>query len=148
MFFCYVIVQHPDLHVLTHSFPTPRCSDLPLVQELPESECTYHNGQPEYHIIDNNHLVSTARSIFHKEDIDLLCDVVRVCTLPPHQRILPMFSDTHSFSFLQPNCPPDDLMRLACFRNDMHDASAVHRDVWETFFQVRNYLMQRSFWLK
>jgi hypothetical protein len=48
--------------------------------------------------------------------------------------------------FFQPNCPPDDLMQLACFQNDMHDEAAVHCDNWETFFHVHHYLMQHHFW--
>jgi len=48
--------------------------------------------------------------------------------------------------FFQPSCPPDDLMWLACFWNNMHDEAAVHCDDWETFFHVWYYLMQCCFW--
>jgi hypothetical protein len=29
----------------------------------------------------------------------------------------------------------------------MHDEAAVHHDDWETFFHIRNYLMQCHFWM-
>jgi len=37
-------------------------------------------------------------------------------------------------------------MRLAVYRNELHDEAAVHQDEWETFFHIKRYLLQGWFW--
>lgn len=49
-----------------------------LVQELPEDERVLKDGLPEYRIVDGNHRVTTVREVFGKDDIDWVCDVVKV----------------------------------------------------------------------
>ncbi len=120
-----------------------------LVQVLPEDERVLNDGKPEYRIIDGNHRVVTAREVMGKPDLDWVCDVVKVLLPYPSSLFNAVQCPqpfTNLYMFFQPECPPDDLMRLASFRNEMHDEAAVHRDDWESFFHIRHYLMQRRFW--
>src|SRR3546814_6675088 len=43
MFFCEGACDHRDLHVLTHSFPTLRSSDLPCARDQWGSKCLRAN---------------------------------------------------------------------------------------------------------
>jgi hypothetical protein len=120
-----------------------------LVQELPENERVLNDSLPEYWIIDGNHHVTTACEVFGKDDIDWVCDVVKVL-LPYPSSLFNAAQCTQPYTnlhmFFQPNCPADDLMQLACFQNNMHNEAAVHCNDWETFFHIQHYLMQRHFW--
>jgi hypothetical protein len=49
-----------------------------LVQELPEEEQVLKDSQPEYHIVDGNHHITTVCEVFGKDNIDWVCDVVKV----------------------------------------------------------------------
>ncbi len=54
-----------------------------LVQQLPEDECVLKDGKPKYQIVDGNHHVTTAHEVFSKDDIDWVCDVVKVLLTYP-----------------------------------------------------------------
>ena len=54
-----------------------------LVQELPENERVLNDGLPEYWIVDSNHWVTTVCEVFGKDDIDWVCDVVKVLLPSP-----------------------------------------------------------------
>ena len=49
-----------------------------LIQELPKNERVLNDGLPEYWIVDGNHRVTTVHEVFGKDDIDWVCDVVKV----------------------------------------------------------------------
>ena len=42
-----------------------------------------NNGLPEYQIVDGNHHVTTVCEVFGKDDIDWVCDVVKVLLAHP-----------------------------------------------------------------
>jgi len=48
-----------------------------LIQELPEDEQVLKDGLPEYWTVDGNH-ITTVCEVFGKDDIDWVCDVVKV----------------------------------------------------------------------
>jgi hypothetical protein len=50
-----------------------------LVQQLPQSACILNNDQPEYLVINTNHCIETARSLFLEMNFTWLCDLVDVC---------------------------------------------------------------------
>ncbi len=54
-----------------------------LVQQLPKDECVLKDGKPKYWIVDGNHHVTTACEVFGKDDIDWVCDVVKVLLTYP-----------------------------------------------------------------
>lgn len=37
-------------------------------------------------------------------------------------------------------------MRLAAWKNELHDEGAVHKDEWEEFYHYAKYLQQNRFW--
>jgi hypothetical protein len=49
-----------------------------LVQQLPQAACVLNDGQPKYLIIDGNHCIETARSLFLETNFAWLCDLVDV----------------------------------------------------------------------
>ena len=89
-----------------------------LIQELPKNERVLNNGLPEYQIVDSNHHITTAHEVFSKDDIDWVCDVVKVL-LPYPSSLFNAVQCTQPYTnlhmFFQPNCPADDLMQLVCF---------------------------------
>ncbi len=52
-----------------------------LIQKLPKDEEVLNNGLPEYQIIDG--IVTTVHEVFGKDDIDWVCDVVKVLLTYP-----------------------------------------------------------------
>ena len=54
-----------------------------LIQELPEDECVLKDSKPEYWIVDGNHCITTVHEVFSKDDIDWVCDVVKVLLAHP-----------------------------------------------------------------
>jgi len=49
-----------------------------LIQELPKDEQVLKDSLPKYQIIDGNHHITTACEVFSKDDIDWVCNVVKV----------------------------------------------------------------------
>jgi hypothetical protein len=49
-----------------------------LVQQLPRAACVLNDDQPEYLVIDGNHRIETARSLFPETNFTWLCDLVDV----------------------------------------------------------------------
>ena len=54
-----------------------------LIQELPEDEQVLNDGLPKYWIVDGNHCITTVHEVFSKDDIDWVCDVVKVLLAHP-----------------------------------------------------------------
>jgi hypothetical protein len=50
-----------------------------LVQQLLQSACILNDDQLEYLIIDGNHCIETARSLFPEENFTWLCDLIDIC---------------------------------------------------------------------